>query len=100
LAVYCNAVAPKICAACRCWYSNDGDGLDSVGAVALADILEAEIKAGRTATYAALEHPQREPTPGDIFAEAPRAPRAPNPFVENVDSFAVFLRRSGGFEIW
>jgi hypothetical protein len=44
-----------------------------------------------------VEHPQREPAPGDIFAEAPRDP---NPFVENVDSFAVFLRRSGGFEIW
>jgi hypothetical protein len=48
LADYCITVAPDICAACTHWYSNDGDGLDAAGALALADALENEIRAKRT----------------------------------------------------
>ena len=29
LAVYCITVAPDICAACKHWHTNDGDGLDA-----------------------------------------------------------------------
>ena len=97
LASYFNLIAPDICTSCKYWYSNDYDGLDVAGAVALADALQAEIDAGRTAVYAAFEHPQRKPDPDDIFAEEPRDP---HPFVENVTDFVAFLRKSGGFEIW
>ena len=31
---YCITVAPDICAPCKVWHYNDGDGLDSAGAVA------------------------------------------------------------------
>ena len=48
LANYCNMIAPDICAPCRYWHTNDGDGLDAAGAVALAKALQKEIDAGRT----------------------------------------------------
>jgi hypothetical protein len=51
LASYCCNVAPEITQACKYWYSNDGDGLDDIGAIALADVLEREIESGRTASY-------------------------------------------------
>jgi hypothetical protein len=51
LADYCQEVAPEICAACKYWQSNDGDGLDAAGAMALAAVLEAEIDSGRCAAY-------------------------------------------------
>jgi hypothetical protein len=47
LASYFNLIAPDICASCKYWYSNDYDGLDVAGAVALADALQVEIDAGR-----------------------------------------------------
>jgi hypothetical protein len=52
LADYCIKVAPNICASCRHWHTNDGDGLDAAGAVTLADALRTEIDAGRTEAYA------------------------------------------------
>jgi len=52
LADYACEVAPEITARCTYWQSNDGDGLDAQGAVALADKLQAEIDAGRCADYA------------------------------------------------
>ena len=55
LADYCIKVAPDICAACRYWHSNDGDGLDATEAVILAEALRKEMDAGR-----------RQPTRGDM----------------------------------
>ena len=52
LAAYCQQVAPEITSACRYWYSNDYDGLDAAGALALAEMLQEEINAKRTDTYA------------------------------------------------
>ena len=40
------SVAPDICAACKRWFTNDGDGLDAKGASALAERLEAKIQDG------------------------------------------------------
>ena len=93
-------IAPEICAPCKYWFTNDYDGLDAAGAIALADVLEAELAAGRTATFAALAHPH-EPELVDNFAPEPRYLHPdPHPFVANVAAFAAFLRQSGGFEIW
>jgi hypothetical protein len=50
LAAYCKEVAPEICAPCTYWHSNDGDGLDAAGAIALAEALKKEVDAGRTET--------------------------------------------------
>ena len=52
LADYCQKVAPEITSACRYWHSNDGDGLDAAGALALAEALQREIEANRTDDYA------------------------------------------------
>ena len=48
LAMYCQHVAEDVCKACESWHSNDGDGLDAKGALALAEALELEISTGRT----------------------------------------------------
>ena len=54
LADYCLEVAPDVTVACAHWHSNDGDGLNAEGALALADALQIELDAGRTETYARL----------------------------------------------
>jgi hypothetical protein len=113
LADYCISVAPDICAACKHWHGNEGDGLDAVGATALADALQAELDNGRTAAYAAA-HANDPPHPiaqGIVnmmtsmistvegVAPADVAPIGKKPLVENVTNFVGFLRDSGGFSI-
>jgi hypothetical protein len=51
LASYACEIAPAITANCRYWQSNDGDGLDGALSLALANTLQLEIDAGRTAAY-------------------------------------------------
>ena len=120
LARYSIIVAPDICAPIRCWLDDSlHEGLDAAGAVALADALQTEIDAGRTAAYAVRVHPE-DPTqygwrhrfkakaPTNLRALKaldelfgfPPPPGSPHPFVENVAAFVDFLRESGGFEIW
>lgn len=79
LADFCVKVAPEVCSACECWHSNDGDGLDNDGAIALSLSLQAAVN-----TNAALLH-QRECR--ESFS------------VENVIEFIAFLRDCGGFKI-
>jgi hypothetical protein len=128
LARYCNLIAPEICAPCKHWHYNDGDGLDAAGAIALADALEKEIKAGWAAAYGNFEICQRdanggkelhevtlfnaisqtmipgewtEATSAESHAVVPVARlREPSDFVENVAGFVAFLRECGGFAIW
>jgi hypothetical protein len=114
LATYCCDVAPEITQACKCWWSNDGDGLDDTSAIALADVLEEEIESGRTAFYesrldrlvavhdpgvAALEATLRS---GRWFSSirrlAPSAWDHPDLVVGMVRRFTTFLRDCGGFE--
>jgi hypothetical protein len=47
---YCVELAPELCGDVSGHY-NDGDGLDGEGSVKLAEILNNEIKSGRTAEY-------------------------------------------------
>lgn len=47
LATAITELAPEIAARCTHWQSNDGDGLDSGDAVALADALQAALDDGR-----------------------------------------------------
>ena len=76
LARYSTIVAPDICAPIRYWLDDSiHEGLDAAGAVALADALQTEIDAGRTAAYAALVHPEDTPQTGpDVLFEAARKP--------------------------
>jgi hypothetical protein len=46
LAELCLIAAPEICAACKHWYTNDGDGLNAEQAIQLADALEARLLDG------------------------------------------------------
>jgi hypothetical protein len=129
LARYCNLIAPEICAPCKHWDRNDGDGLDAAGAVALADALGKEIEAGWAAAYGKFEIDRRDSGKelpevallhaiGRIIVSKERTEgtspetsastsdlvlvdklREPSDFVENVAEFVAFLRESGGFSI-
>ncbi len=76
LARYSTIVAPDICAPIKYWLDDSiHEGLDAAGAVALADALQTEIDAGRTAAYAALVHPEDTPQTGpDVLFEPPESP--------------------------
>ena len=98
-------IAPTICAGCRNWHDEDGDGLTTADAVALADALQAEIDAGRAEScarqYAADHPPLAEPLELVLPNGEPFHINGDSPFsTENVADFVAFLRESGGFEIW
>jgi hypothetical protein len=65
LATYICEVAPQIAVACTYWQSNDGDGLNEAGSIALADALQAEIDSGRTAAYALRYRSEQEKAPNE-----------------------------------
>lgn len=71
LAELCIDTAPKVCANCKYWFSNDGDGLDAHDAAELAMALQARLNANRISP--------------DMS--------------ETVTQFIAFLRDSGGFKI-
>jgi hypothetical protein len=56
LVTYMEHVAPEIVHRCTYWRSNDGDGLNEEDAIALADVLQAELDAGRTEGYFARRY--------------------------------------------
>jgi hypothetical protein len=93
LADLCIKVAPEVCASCKHWYSNDYDGLDAVGAAALATALQNEVNENPTlgfATRLASADEQNSLAPEEIPGST---------FVGFVVTFIAFLRESGGFEI-
>ena len=71
LADYCITVAPDVCAPCKAWHYNEGDGLDAAGAVALADALENEISAKRTEHFERRHTSAREMAPKSLATSAP-----------------------------
>lgn len=129
LADLCQALAPQICRACEHWHSNDGDGLDADGAVALAAVLDARLTDGTVArllaerdkmiaempdvrcdfclgkgvrTHAlAIEHGRdKEPCNACDGKGTVRPWETHYPQDEdNVREFAAFLKDCGGFEI-
>ena len=129
LADYCNFIAPDICAPCKGWHYNDGDGLDAAGAVALAEALQKEVDAGRTESYAQRYASEQGPMPHEpclfclqtgvqqtmphpvrnlkyrgircTWCQGAGYIRPSPPFsTKNVTEFIAFLRESGGFAIW
>ena len=127
LAIYIEQVAPKIYAKCKGWHYNDGDGLDKANALALAAILEEEVKSGRTLVHEKRWAGEQELLPdedcgicgGTGKRQTPpkvgpgdqpcngcgghgrvRPHRTFYPFdVKNVEAFIVFLKACGGFRI-
>jgi hypothetical protein len=63
LADYACEVAPQITSACKYWQSNDGHGLDDAGAIALADVLQAEVDSGQCLLFAKRWTSAQELTP-------------------------------------
>ena len=124
---YCEEVAPEICCKVQYAQSNDGDGLGARDSKKLANILQAEVDAGRTRVYSELRDAElaavpddecwccggtgkrKEPPatgPGDKHCNccdgkgSIRPPETEYPFdVDNVKGFIKFLRDCGGFEI-
>lgn len=128
LADYCITIAPDTCGPCSHWYSNYGDGLDAVGAVALAEALQKEIDSGRTEVYARKYASEQGCLPDEVCGFCMGGTQYPDlhldtgdlkpggvkcnwcqgtghlhplpPFsTENVTAFIAFLRECGGFSI-
>jgi hypothetical protein len=107
-------VAPDICAQCKHWDSNDGDGLDDADAIVLADSLEKEIE--RKADWLMYEDAMsgqesaadrkkllklRTPV-GRLLADVvpDLIPDGKPWLIDSTREFIGFLRDCGGFEIW
>lgn len=81
--MYLREIAPEICAKCEHWGTNDGDGLEEVDCLALANILDEHIASGHCATWGAEVDARYGPW-----------------FVSNMRDFREFLLVCKGFEIW
>jgi hypothetical protein len=68
LADLCQSLAPDICAACEHWHTNDGDGLDEPGAMALAKVLERQLADGSIARFVAERDKWLEALPDERCA--------------------------------
>jgi hypothetical protein len=107
LAKLVTALCPYETSSCEHWYSNDGDGLDSVEAIALADALEQKLRSGELAAAlceAKLIGDAEPPIPARLKARIGsrvlHLEREPDVDEHVVDRFAAFVRASGGFSIW
>lgn len=124
LAELVTTLCPKESAACEYWYSNGGDGLDAVGARALADALQDKVNHGVVSTYIKNRNAELEAMPNEscwLCEGTGKHPRAGQvgwcngcdgtgfvrPFEteyeveeDDVREFIAFLRDSGGFAIY
>jgi len=89
LAAFCCYVAPEETEPCTLWNTNDGDGLNAVQSVKLAERLERALTEG--AVDNCLEEVRSHRDYDDIC-------RALKP--ERIAEFIEFLRKCGGFRIW
>jgi hypothetical protein len=126
---YCCEIDPQCVGAVENGHSNDGDGLDAVGSLHLAGLLQAEIDSGATAKYSSEyearlnalsdetckycngtgDRPDLEPADwkkecngcNSCHGKGTIRPLDTRyPFsVENVTEFVAFLRDCGGFRI-
>ena len=125
---YCEHIAPHLTNKVKYAGSNDGDGLGARDSKKLAELLQAEVDAGKTRVYQLARDAELAAMPDETCwlcggtgkrAEPPSVgagvypcngcastgkvrPSACNyPFdVDNVKGFIEFLRGCGGFEIW
>ena len=65
LAELVTTLCPKETAACQYWQTNDGDGLDAKGSLALADALADKIATRQVAAYVAIRNAEIEAMPDE-----------------------------------
>ncbi len=65
LATLVTTLCPTETAACKYWHTNDGDGLDAVGARALADALQEKINKGEVRAYIKLREAELKAMPNE-----------------------------------
>ena len=65
LAILACTLCPKETAACRYWQSNDGDGLDAAGALALADALQDRLNQGAVRAYVEIRNAELKRIPDE-----------------------------------
>jgi hypothetical protein len=99
-------VAPDITKACKCWTTNDWDGLDAVRRRALARALQAQVDGGGIEKY--VRGVELTYTPRDEFDEPPQPQTLTREEMERyfaamlkdeVVRFIGFLEGSNGFVI-
>jgi hypothetical protein len=100
-------LCPRETSGCQHWHTNDGDGLNSAQALALADAIGRKLRSGEvTATLREIATPCHAGSPivaaiEEWFGAAQLLALCDEGVDENyVAKFASFLRASGGFEIW
>jgi hypothetical protein len=102
-------LCPQETSACKYWESNDGDGLNSAQALALAEALERKLRSGEVAS--ALCDPTiisnaKSPSGAAIDrwfrSQGFEVLHLDEPIIDEnfVAKFAAFVRASGGFSIW
>src|SRR5262249_6298515 len=100
------SLCPQETSSCKTWEYNEGDGLNSEQALALAEALQRKLKSGEVAF--ALCEPTLIGTPklANAVAESFRSTglliEHPEPVIDEhfVARFAAFAHASGGFSIW
>jgi hypothetical protein len=93
---------------CKNWEHNDGDGLNSVQTLALAEALERKLGSGEVAfalcnpAVISKSAPQIVTEIEALFGSQGLDLKHDDPFIDEhfVAKFAAFLRASGGFSIW
>ncbi|TGP24888.1 MULTISPECIES: hypothetical protein [unclassified Mesorhizobium] len=84
-------LAPSETRACEHWFTNDGDGLEAAGSIALADRVDRCIEEGVVDSCVARRNQ---------LAEQLDDSTRPDLSVNDFRKFSEFLRHSGGFVIW
>tara|TARA_R100000306_G_C4372277_1_gene140516 strand:+ start:1303 stop:1746 length:444 start_codon:yes stop_codon:yes gene_type:complete len=119
LATYCQDVAPVIAAHCVAWQTNDGLGLNNEHSLALAAVLQEELRSGRTEAYEKAFDAKLKALPlqrclgcsgtglrqGKDCGSCKGTGKVEHTdcwysfTVENVEGWVTFLEHCGGFEI-
>ena len=109
LVAYGYFVAPDLMEGCTHWGSNDGDGLDASGSIALANALNNDAKLAEFKSEHCYQIPEEKREEGWAVlpdASPPVRWRVKSvgkeyPFDEELlREWIAFLRVCGGFEIW
>jgi|SRR6516225_2171882 hypothetical protein len=97
LADYSRHIAPTLTAACRYWYSNDGDGLSADQARRLGAELQRSVDDCSIDAYARQLF--KKSVPRFVWSDYEIERRFVNQFIGEVQRFIEFLLTCDGFEI-
>ena len=116
---FCIDTAPELCEPCDYWFSNDGTGLDSDQAIALADHIDTCLADGTADAYIADRIKEDEDIPTQVKCErhtlidikdcnSCKGTGLRDNWLKgrgildrkDLVEWSTFIRASGGFEIW